>query len=258
MIQRAQTSYDKTDGFETPFQAAAHEWDSRIGSARVQARNWRLMAFACMLLSVVLAGGLLWLSGQTRVETFVVEIDQYGAPGRIQPAHQGYRANKHQVAYYIGQLIERVRSVPTDPVVLRENWLDAYKFLAGDAINKMNAHGNDAEGFNRSTKDLARSVEITNIIHRSDETYQVRWREDTYVNGTHIGTDEYTGLFSYEIIQPKTEQELFANPLGVFVTDFSWSREFHTAPAPGIPGSKSSRSTSAHPPAEGVGSVPRR
>jgi type IV secretion system protein TrbF len=41
----------------TPYQKAAQLWDERIGSSRVQARNWRLMAFSCLILSVGLAAG---------------------------------------------------------------------------------------------------------------------------------------------------------------------------------------------------------
>ena len=33
-----------------PYQSAAQVWDDRIGSARVQAKNWRLMAFGCLTL----------------------------------------------------------------------------------------------------------------------------------------------------------------------------------------------------------------
>jgi len=39
-------------------QKAAQVWDERIGSARVQAKNWRLMAFGCLMLSPVLQSDL--------------------------------------------------------------------------------------------------------------------------------------------------------------------------------------------------------
>ena len=35
----------------TPYQKAAQVWDERIGSARVQAHNWRLMALGSLALA---------------------------------------------------------------------------------------------------------------------------------------------------------------------------------------------------------------
>jgi len=44
----------------SPYQSAAQVWDERIGSARVQAKNWRLMAFGCLMLALLMVGGLVW------------------------------------------------------------------------------------------------------------------------------------------------------------------------------------------------------
>ena len=43
-FRRPSVRYGKTPAPETPYQKAAQVWDERIGSARVQARNWRLIA----------------------------------------------------------------------------------------------------------------------------------------------------------------------------------------------------------------------
>ena len=52
-FRRASARYGRTPEPETPYQKAAQVWDDRIGSARVQARNWRLIAFG----NLILAGG---------------------------------------------------------------------------------------------------------------------------------------------------------------------------------------------------------
>ncbi len=51
MFKRSAVHYGRTPQPVTPYQKAAQVWDDRIGSARVQARNWRLMAFGCLFLS---------------------------------------------------------------------------------------------------------------------------------------------------------------------------------------------------------------
>ena len=47
-FKRAVQRYGRTPAPETPFQRAGQLWDERIGSARVQARSWRLIAFGCL------------------------------------------------------------------------------------------------------------------------------------------------------------------------------------------------------------------
>ena len=47
-VPPASVRYGRTPEPETPYQRAAQAWDERIGSARVQARNWRLMAFGSL------------------------------------------------------------------------------------------------------------------------------------------------------------------------------------------------------------------
>ena len=68
-FKRSTLRYGETTQPVTPYQKAAQKWDERIGSARVQAHNWRLMALGSVLLSLILAAVLLWLgrSGGTVV-----------------------------------------------------------------------------------------------------------------------------------------------------------------------------------------------
>ena len=58
MFRRPSTHYGKAPEPETPYQRAAQVWDDRIGSARVQARNWRYMAFGSLFLSAGFAAAL--------------------------------------------------------------------------------------------------------------------------------------------------------------------------------------------------------
>ena len=74
-FRRASMRYSRTPEPETPYQKAAQVWDERIGAARVQAKNWRLMAFGSLILSAGLSFALVWqsLSG-TVVERVKVKL----------------------------------------------------------------------------------------------------------------------------------------------------------------------------------------
>ena len=78
IFKRAVQRYGRTPQPETPYQRAGQLWDERIGSARVQARNWRLMAFGTLTLTCTMSGALVWQSLQSRVTPYVVEVDRLG------------------------------------------------------------------------------------------------------------------------------------------------------------------------------------
>ena len=125
-FRRALQRYGQTPEPETPYQKAGQVWDERIGSARVQARNWRWMAFGGLLLSTGLSGGLLWQSMQSRVVPYVVEVDRLGEARAVAPVTADYRPTDPQIAWHLARFIEDVRSISIDPIVVRQNWLRAW------------------------------------------------------------------------------------------------------------------------------------
>jgi type IV secretory pathway TrbF-like protein len=85
-FKRAVQRYGRTDEPETPYRRAGQLWDERIGSARAQASNWRLMAFGGLALTTGLSGALVWQSMQSRVVPYVVAVDSLGQPQAVSPA----------------------------------------------------------------------------------------------------------------------------------------------------------------------------
>jgi type IV secretion system protein VirB5 len=75
----------------------------------------------------------------------------------------------------------------------------------------------------------ARTVEVSSILQKANDTFQVRWVEMTYSNGMRRSREEYTGLFQVKLIPPRDESDSFKNPIGVYITNFTWSREFSGA-----------------------------
>ena len=73
--------------------------------------------------------------------------------------------------------------------------------------------------------DEAATVEIVSVLPRSPTTYQVQWRETVYDHGAALPAQRWTGLFTVAHTPPRNEAQLRANPLGVFITAFQWSRD---------------------------------
>lgn len=224
MFRRASLRYATTPEPVTPYQKAAQVWDERIGSARLQARNWRLMAMGCLALSAGLSAALVWQSARGSVVPYVVEVDTLGAAQAVAPAIADFRPTDPQIAWHLARFIENVRQLPADPVVLRQNWLRAYDFATDRGAVALNDHARRDDPFAR-VGDTQVSVEISSVIRASDSSFRIAWIERRYVGGQLAATERWTAILTVVIQPPRTAEGLRANPLGVFVHAINWSRE---------------------------------
>ncbi|HEL5340859.1 TPA: conjugal transfer protein TrbF [Stenotrophomonas maltophilia] len=223
-FKRPQVRYAVTPTPETPYQAAAQVWDERLGSARVQATNWRLMAFGCLTLALLMAGGLIWRSAQSIVTPYVVEVDRSGQVRAVGEAATAYQPADAQVAHHLARFVTLVRSLSIDPVVVRRNWLDAYDYTTDRGAAVLNEYARANDPFARIGRESV-TVQITSIVRASDSSFNVRWTEERFVNGAPAGVERWTAVVSIVLQTPRTEQRLRANPLGIYVNGLSWTRE---------------------------------
>ncbi len=223
-FKRPNDRYGSSAPVESPYLRASREWDNRIGSAVVQAKNWRMAAFVCMGLAALALGGFIYEASNTNIATYVVPIDKYARPGRIELAGRTYQPTTAEIGYFLADWVRRTRSKSIDPIVIRDNWTGAYHFVAGPAIGQLNTYAKANDPF-ANVGSQAINVEIVSVLARSPSTYQVQWRETQFNAGTSGVTENWTGLFTAKINPPKNEAELRANPLGIFITAFQWSRE---------------------------------
>ncbi len=208
---------------DTPYARARQEWDARMGSAVLSARSWRRIAFASLALAGVLGGSLTLVALQRRTFVHVVEVTPEGQVMSVRAADGAWTPGQAQIAYHLGRFVRLVRSLPTDGVVLRENWLDAYKFLTPQAAAHLSEIARQDDPF-LSLGRVGRTVYVRSIIARSDNSWEVSWIERS-TNGA--GTDDgeaYSGVFTVTTRAPRTADEIASNPLGLLISDFSWSR----------------------------------
>jgi len=223
-FKRPQVRFSETPAPVTPYQAAAQVWDERIGSARVQAKNWRFMAFGCLSLALLMAGGLVWRSAQSIVTPYVVEVDQAGQVRAVGEAATPYRPGDAQIAHHLARFITDVRSLSIDPIVVRRNWLEAYDYATDRGAATLNDYARTNDPFSRIGQNSV-AVEVTSVVRASDSSFQVRWVERAFVNGAPAGTERWTAVLSIVLQPPRTEEKLRKNSLGIYVNGLSWSRE---------------------------------
>lgn len=217
--------YGVTPEPETAYQRAGQAWDLRLGAARVQAFNWRLMAMALLALSGGLAAGLVTLSLRGGVTPWVVEVDKLGEPRIVAPAVQGVRPTDAMIAWTLARFVTDVRTISTDPVLMRQAWLRAYDFTSPSGAAALSDHARRADPFSQVGKTQT-TVAVTSVVRASPDSFRLAWIEQRFEGGQLVATERWTAILTVTINPPRTAEGLRANPLGVFVTALSWSKEF--------------------------------
>lgn len=224
MFRRPNIRYGKAPEPETPYQRAAQAWDDRIGSARVQAKNWRLAFFGTLALSGGLAGGLVWHGARGTIVPWVVEVNKLGEAQAVSPATAGYRPTDPQVAFHLARFIEEVRGIAADPIVVRENWLKAYDFTTDKGALALNDYARTNDPFAQIGK-VQVAVDVSSVIRASPDSFRVAWTERHYQDGSLAGTERWSAILTIVVQPPRTPDALRKNPLGLFVNAINWSKE---------------------------------
>lgn len=224
MFRRPSIRYGQSPEPVTPYQRAAQVWDDRIGSARVQAKNWRLAFFGCLALSGGLAGGLVWQSARGHIVPWVVEVDKFGEAQAVAPAEAGYQPSDPQIAFHLARLIEQVRAIPSDPIVLRQSWLRAYDFTTDKGALALNDYARNNDPFALVGK-VQVAVDVSSVIRASPSSFRIAWTERRYSQGALAETSRWSAILTVVVQPPRTPEALRKNPLGVFVDALNWSKE---------------------------------
>jgi type IV secretion system protein VirB5 len=223
-FRRSGVRFGATPVPETPYQKAGQAWDERIGSARVQARNWRFMALGAGLLAGGLAAALVAVTLRGSVTPWVVEVDRLGEARAVAPAVAGYRPTDPEIEWRLARFIEAVRGVPADPVVLRGDWLSAYDLVTQNGALALADHARRADPFAEVGKTQV-AVDVVSVLRASPSSFRVAWAERRYVAGQLVATERWSAILTVVLQAPRTADALRKNPLGVFVDAISWSKD---------------------------------
>jgi hypothetical protein len=142
----------------------------------------------------------------------------------IGPAAESYKPADAQIASHLARFIADVRSLSIDPIVVRQNWLDAYGYATGRAALFLNEYARANDPF-KSIGERSVSIQVTSVVRISDGSFQVKWTEQQYDRGSLAKTEHWTAVLSIVTETPHTAEALRRNPLGIYVNGLDWSRE---------------------------------
>ena len=219
-----EASWSDTGKQQTPYMKAKQVWDDRIGRAVVQAKNWRIVALICSALALGLLIALVMSMVKKENHVFVAQVTKTGQVVNVLEMKQAYEPTQAQETYFIGQFIRNLRSIPLDPVVARNNWVDAHNFLTSTAVQEFQKYVVESE------KQLGKqtvTVQLKNInALQGSRSFEASWEETaTGKNGQVLNTKNYSGTFTIAVIPPKTTAQILHNPLGIYIQHFSFREQ---------------------------------
>jgi type IV secretion system protein VirB5 len=154
----------------------------------------------------------------------VVEVDKLGQAQAIAPADADFRPTDPQMAFHLARFIEQVRSIPADPIVLRQDWLRAYDFTTDRGAQALNDYARGNDPFAQVGK-VQVAVDVSSVIRASNDSFRVAWTERRYQDGALIDTTRWSAILTTVVQPPRTPDALRKNPLGLFVNAINWSKE---------------------------------
>jgi type IV secretory pathway TrbF-like protein len=210
-----------------PYLEARREWNERYGTYIIQASNWRRIAVLSGITSLACVAGLVYVSSQTRIVPYVVEVDKIGDARAQGVAEQAQPVDTRVVKYALGNFVSWWRTLPSDRVVHKDSIQKLYAMLPvnSPALNKLNEQFRTKSPF-KEAETTGVSVQLVSILPISGQTWQAEWLE-TYrdTRGQLQKTVRYKATLTVTVSPPTTEDEITRNPLGVYVADLNFTQQ---------------------------------
>ena len=224
----------KADVSENPYLNARKRWNEHTQGLMNSLRLWQAVALLNLMIALAGIGGVIHLASQSKFVPYVIEVDKLGQTMAVAPAQKAAPVDQRVVHASLAAFMSNARLVTPDIALQRKAIFAVYAMMNADdpAASKMTAwlNGNEASNpFHRAAKETV-ETEIVSVIPQSPDTWQIEWNEKIFDRqGVPIGQPYRMRALATVAIMPPTdatsEDKIRQNPLGVFVKDFSWSKQ---------------------------------
>jgi type IV secretion system protein VirB5 len=219
---------------ENPYLAARRTWNDHTASV-VAARNmWQLLGILSLMIALAGIGGVIYIGSQSKFVPYVIEVDKLGQALAFAPAQRAGAVDQRVVHASVASFITDARLVTPDIALQRKAVFRLYSMLSANdpATAKANEWLNgtaDSSPFKRAAKETV-SIEILSVIPQTPDTWQVDWMETVrdrqgVVKGEPFRMRALVTAYTVPATPQTTEEQVRNNPLGIYVRDFSWSKQ---------------------------------
>jgi type IV secretion system protein VirB5 len=230
----AGTASQPSNAVENPYLAARRSWNDHTGAVVASRRLWQIVALLSLLIALASVGGMVHIASQSRFVPYVIEVDKLGQALAVGPAQRAAPVDQRVVHAAVAAFVADLRTVTPDVALQRKAVFRAYAMLSSSdaATAKANEWLNgteDSSPFRRAAKETV-STEIVSVIPQTPDTWQVDWIETVrdrqgILKGQPYRMRALVTVYTVPATPQTTEEQVRNNPLGIYVRDFSWSRQ---------------------------------
>lgn len=209
-----------------PYLNARREWDERYGDHIARAKNWRLVAMASLAVAGIACAGIAYIGSQSKIQPFVVAIDQLGSPVAVaRPASMSKeKADQRVIVAQLANWVVNARTVTSDAAA-QQTLIDRVYAMAGrSSAESLNTWYREHVPFG---SDETANIEIVSVLPQSTDTYQVSWIETRNKPGSAARKERWKSLLTVAQSDELANKPGVAiwNPFGLYVKEMSWTRE---------------------------------
>ena len=219
---------------ENPYLNARRSWNEHVGAVVSSRQTWQVVGILSLLIALAGVGGMIHIGSQSKFVPYVVEVDKLGQALAVAPAQRAGAVDARVVHSAVASFISDARLVTPDVALQRKAVFRLYSMLSADdpGTNKAKEWLNgteDSSPFKRAAKETV-STEILSVIPQTPDTWQVDWMETTrdrqgLLKGQPFRMRALVTVYTAPATPQTTEEQIRNNPLGIYVRDFSWSKQ---------------------------------
>ena len=225
-MDATQTEVKEEGSGKSPYLAARDEWNERYRDLIVAARNWRLAAVTSGLVALVAVLGLIVIGAKPKVVPYIVAVDNLGKVVGQGTAVQASVADDRLKRAALWSWVQDWRMVSSDAAVEKNAIERVYAQIGNGtpAARRISDAYRDGSPLKLAQTETV-SVDVRALYASSKDSYEIEWTETTFdLKGEQLGTQNYKGVITISIHPPADEGLARVNPLGIYVTNVSWSK----------------------------------
>ncbi len=219
---------------DNPYLSARRTWNDHMRSVQASRNMWQILALLCLLIALAGIGGVVVIGSQSKFIPYVVQVNNLGEAVAVSRADTAAVADQRVIHASVAAFINDLRLVTPDIALQRRAIFRAYAMLSTNdpatvkANEWFNGHENSSP-FKRAETETV-NVEIISVIPQSEETWQVDWLEKVYDRQGHLAEPPFKmrallRVYTQPPRQSTTEDQIRNNPLGIYIQDYSWSKQ---------------------------------
>ncbi|ATS91169.1 conjugal transfer protein [Xanthomonas phaseoli pv. phaseoli] len=211
----------------TPYLDARREWNERYGDVVKNANSWRVAALTVGVYAILSTSMNFYQVATEKIAVYYVNLSERGAITSIFRADQAKNSPEiQQVRRALEDWVIGARTVYADYKATKKAVDYTYAMTLPDspAFTELAKYHSANNPYKRAADETV-EVSVQTPVNVTGDTWMVEWTETRHnrTSGKVIGTPvTYQLTANIVLAKPATEQQLMANPTGLYVRSFSW------------------------------------